>query len=53
MLSDEFIDLGVIEEDQLFYRLTNSYEKNIEITRDELIDTSIMEIQPLGYSNFK
>jgi hypothetical protein len=38
MLSDEFIDLGVIEEDQLFYRLTNSYEKNIEITRDELIE---------------
>ena len=38
MLSDEFIDLGVIEEDQLFYRLTNSYEKSIEVTRDELIE---------------
>ena len=27
MLSEEFVDLGVIEEDQLFYRLTNSDEK--------------------------
>ena len=38
MLSEEFVDLGVIEEDQLFYRLTNSDEKNLEITRDELIE---------------
>jgi len=38
MLSEEFVDLGVIEEDQLVYRLTNSDEKNLEITKDELIE---------------
>ncbi len=38
MLSEEFVDLGIIEEDQLFYRLTNSDEKNLEITKDELIE---------------
>ena len=38
MLSEEFVDLGVIEENQLVYRLTNSDEKNIEITIDELIE---------------
>ncbi len=31
MLSEEFVDLGVIEEDQLFYRITNSDEKNFII----------------------
>jgi hypothetical protein len=53
MLSDEFIDLGVIEEDQLFYRLTNSYEKNIEITRDELIEYFNYGNSTFGLSNFK
>ena len=38
MLSEEFVDFGVIEENQLVYRLTNSDEKNLEITRDELIE---------------
>ena len=38
MLSEEFVDLGVIEEDRLFYRLTCRDEKNLEITRDELIE---------------
>jgi hypothetical protein len=38
MLSEEFVDLGVIKENQLVYRLTNSDEKSIEITRDELIE---------------
>jgi hypothetical protein len=38
MLSEEFVDLGVIEEDRLFYRLTCRDEKNLKITRDELIE---------------
>lgn len=38
MLTEEFVDLGIIEEDKWAYRLTNSDEKSIEITRDELIE---------------
>lgn len=38
MLTEEFVDLGIIEEDKWAYRLTNSDKKSIEITRDELIE---------------
>lgn len=53
MLSEEFVDLGVIEEDQLFYRLTNSDEKNLEITRGELIEYLNYGNSPFGLFKFQ
>jgi hypothetical protein len=34
----EFVDLGVIEDDNWAYRLTNNNEKSIEITKSELME---------------
>ena len=53
MLSEEFVDLGVIEEGHLFYRLTNSDEKNLEITRDELIEYLNYENSTFGLFKFQ
>jgi hypothetical protein len=53
MLSEEFVDLGVIKEGHLFYRVINSDEKNLEITRDELIEYLNYENSTFGLFKFQ
>jgi hypothetical protein len=38
IMHTEFVDLGVIEDDNWAYRLTNNNEKSIEITKSELME---------------
>jgi hypothetical protein len=38
IMDEEFVELGVIDEDNWAYRLTNNNKKSIEITKDELME---------------
>ena len=38
IMHEEFVDLGVIDDEHWAYRLTNNNEKSIEITKSDLIE---------------
>ena len=52
IMNEEWVDLGVIENYNWAYRLTNNNEKSIEITKSELIEFINYGDSTFGYSNF-